>query len=661
LSLFNSDAIALIDFSSLPHYSCMLTTVTKIPLFRLHGNENYNRERFCEHAVVMSADYVSYARATFKILDTFQWKKIALMFERSRFFAVVYFRTLAHAKDYKFSYIDLHYPNNSIQDNDLLKCEKTMKQLAIADADVILLYTGNKQLFLLGMVPKHVKAHKNHMVIGFSLPSNSSNEEEFPLAYDSVQVIAKSLENIHGNGLWLPGNDTNTLLANRQNLYMEVLKINTTGMTSSVQFDSNGRRVVQKLQIINLRNNTFSEVGTWTKDGNVQIDDGLHFNEHSLDETLLKGRKLSVVIAVTAPFEIKIVSSDGTIKYSGFCIEILEKLASELKFTYEIHEVGDGEYGSLINGEWNGMIRELIDRKADMIVGALTRSRQREHYISVTASFMSYTEKIIMKEDITEDKDYLQFMSPFSVEVWLILLFSLVVITISLYVLNYCSPYGCKDEQGNKTSEGFSMFNCLWFALACMLQQGADNTPSALSGRVLTGFFWFSILVWVATYTANLVAFFTVKNFVIPVTNLQEAISSRYQIGVVENSNIHSLIRSTEYELYKDASRKMTNLPKNFSQAMDWVRQGSYIHVTDGPFADYIAQRQPCDLVTYEGLQSLRSYTFALAQNDPHIQEISLGILRLRENGFIEKIRLKYWTNQCPSSDVKRSCKFIVV
>ena len=50
------------------------------------------------------------------------------------------------------------------------------------------------------------------------------------------------------------------------------------------------------------------------------------------------------------------------------------------------------------------------------------------------------------------------------------------------FVINYFSPYGHKDANGKGTSEEFSFFNSMWFALACMLQQGGDNTPRNLSG-----------------------------------------------------------------------------------------------------------------------------------------------------------------------------------
>lgn len=105
-------------------------------------------------------------------------------------------------------------------------------------------------------------------------------------------------------------------------------------------------------------------------------------------------------------------------------------------------------------------------------------------------------------------------------------------------------------------------------------------------------------MVWVATYTANLVAFFTVKTVIFPVSDLQTAIDSEYKFGVVQNSLVHKLLYYTKYDLYERALAKMpTELPKNKSQALAWIRSGHYIHLDEGPFVDYIIRQEPCDLM----------------------------------------------------------------
>ena len=53
----------------------------------------------------------------------------------------------------------------------------------------------------------------------------------------------------------------------------------------------------------------------------------------------------------------------GNARYEGFCVKLLDTLASKLDFKYTIHLVRDEKYGSqLDNGSWTGMVGELIDK-----------------------------------------------------------------------------------------------------------------------------------------------------------------------------------------------------------------------------------------------------------------------------------------------------------
>ena len=54
---------------------------------------------------------------------------------------------------------------------------------------------------------------------------------------------------------------------------------------------------------------------------------------------------------------------DGSITYTGYCIDLLNELARNLKFTYEIYPSPDGLYGAETeNRTWNGMIGELMNK-----------------------------------------------------------------------------------------------------------------------------------------------------------------------------------------------------------------------------------------------------------------------------------------------------------
>ena len=52
----------------------------------------------------------------------------------------------------------------------------------------------------------------------------------------------------------------------------------------------------------------------------------------------------------------------GNDQFEGYCIDLLEKIASICNFTYKIKLVEDGFHGTIVNGKFNGIIGELVDK-----------------------------------------------------------------------------------------------------------------------------------------------------------------------------------------------------------------------------------------------------------------------------------------------------------
>ena len=59
----------------------------------------------------------------------------------------------------------------------------------------------------------------------------------------------------------------------------------------------------------------------------------------------------------------------GNDRYEGFCLDLLEEIAQIVGFRYKVELVSDGKYGaSDENGEWNGMVKELITKVSTALV-----------------------------------------------------------------------------------------------------------------------------------------------------------------------------------------------------------------------------------------------------------------------------------------------------
>ena len=65
----------------------------------------------------------------------------------------------------------------------------------------------------------------------------------------------------------------------------------------------------------------------------------------------------------------------GNDRFEGYCLDLLKELSNILGFAYEVKLVTDGKYGAQNDkGEWNGMVRELIDHVSTRSTRCCVRS-----------------------------------------------------------------------------------------------------------------------------------------------------------------------------------------------------------------------------------------------------------------------------------------------
>lgn len=73
----------------------------------------------------------------------------------------------------------------------------------------------------------------------------------------------------------------------------------------------------------------------------------------------------------------------------GYCIDLLEKLAEDMGFTFDLYIVGDGKYGGLKNGRWTGLVGDLLSGAAHLAVTSFSINSARSQVIDFTSPFFS--------------------------------------------------------------------------------------------------------------------------------------------------------------------------------------------------------------------------------------------------------------------------------
>lgn len=81
----------------------------------------------------------------------------------------------------------------------------------------------------------------------------------------------------------------------------------------------------------------------------------------------------------------------GNDRFEGFGIDLIHELSLMLGFNYTFRIQEDSVYGSLDRktGQWTGMIRELMEYRADLAVTDFTVTSERESGVDFTMPFMN--------------------------------------------------------------------------------------------------------------------------------------------------------------------------------------------------------------------------------------------------------------------------------
>ncbi|XP_017759689.1 PREDICTED: glutamate receptor ionotropic, kainate 2-like isoform X3 [Eufriesea mexicana] len=479
-------------------------------------------------------------------------------------------------------------------------------------------------------------------------------QAEPALMYDSVQVFAEGLSNLERSHALRPANiscemehpwDGGLSLINYIN------SVVTKGISGPIEFKE-GRRILFKLDLLKLKQHSLVKVGEWRPGAGVNVTDTATFFEPgSANVTLL------VITILEQPYVMLKSRGNfsGNARYEGFCIDLLKEIAHMVGFAYRIELVPDGKYGvyDYETGEWNGIVRQLMDKKADLAVGSMTINYARESVIDFTKPFMNLGISILFKVPTSHPARLFSFMNPLAIQIWLYVLAAYVLVSVMMFVVARISPYEWNNPHpchaGSELVENqFSLANSFWFTIGTLMQQGSDLNPKATSTRIVGGIWWFFTLIIISSYTANLAAFLTVERMITPIENAEDLASQTdIAYGTLDSGSTMTFFRDSMIETYKKMWRFMENKKPSvfvptYEEGIQRVLQGDYAFLMESTMLDYIVQRD-CNLTQIGGLLDSKGYGIATPMGSPWRDKISLAILELQEKGEIQMLYDKWW------------------
>jgi len=398
-----------------------------------------------------------------------------------------------------------------------------------------------------------------------------------------------------------------------------------------------------------------------------------------------------VVSVLQAPFMMQ--SPDG--KFMGYCVDLIDELKEMMGFEYKIELVDD--YGSMNeNMEWSGMIKELVDKRADIALGAMSVMAERENVVDFTVPYYDLVGISILMKKSKVPTSLFKFLSVLEDSVWFCILAAYVVTSIIMWIFDRWSPYSYQNNMEKYVEDDekryFNLKECLWFCMTSLTPQGGGEAPKNLSGRLVAATWWLFGFIIIASYTANLAAFLTVSRLETPVESLED-LSKQYKIKYAPKNGSSAAtyfermayIEEKFYEIWKDMSLNdsLSQLERSKLAVWDYPVSDKYTKIWQSmkeaglPLTDEEAYTRVraspsssegfaflgdatdiryqtltnCDLQMVGDEFSRKPYALAVQQGSPLKDQLNDAILKLLNQRKLETLKERWW-NQNPQKKI---------
>ncbi|XP_014362017.2 glutamate receptor ionotropic, kainate 2 isoform X1 [Papilio machaon] len=485
---------------------------------------------------------------------------------------------------------------------------------------------------------------------------------ETALMYDAVHLFAKALhdldtsQQIDVKPLSCDAEDTwphGYSLIN----YMKIVEMK--GLTGVIKFDHQGFRSDFTLDIIELTRDGLQKAGTWNSSEGVNYTRSYGDNQKQIVE-ILQNKTLIVTTILSAPYCMRKEASEkliGNAQFEGYAIDLIHEISKVLGFNYTFKLAPDGRYGSYNREtkEWDGMIRELLEQRADVAIADLTITYDREQVVDFTMPFMNLGISVLYRKPIKQPPNLFSFLSPLSLDVWIYMATAYLGVSVLLFILARFSPYEW-DSPGNCIDEPqvlenqFTLLNSLWFTIGSLMQQGSDIAPKAVSTRMVAGMWWFFTLIMISSYTANLAAFLTVERMDSPIESAEDlAKQTKIKYGALKGGSTAAFFRDSNFSTYQrmwsfmESARPSVFTSSNKEGEERVMRgKGAYAYLMESTTIEYVVERN-CDLTQVGGMLDSKGYGIAMPPNSPYRTAISGAVLKLQEEGKLHILKTKWW------------------
>ncbi|XP_050387972.1 glutamate receptor 3.6-like [Argentina anserina] len=491
-------------------------------------------------------------------------------------------------------------------------------------------------------------------------------------AYDTVWLLAHALDAFFDQGGNISfSNDSRLAQMRRGELNLDALSIfdggslllrnifgvNMTGTTGTVKFTPDRDLIHPAFEIINVIGSGVRRIGYWSNQSGLSVDPPDTFyttppNRSSANQSLYSmiwpgdttqkprgwvfpnnGRHLRIAVPNRASFREFISYTQSNDMYNGYCIDVFTAALNLLPYAvpYKFFPIGDGKK----NPKITDLVYSVQTGDYDAVVGDIAIITNRTRMADFTQPYIESGLVVVAPVKTTLNSSPWAFLRPFNRMMWIVTAAFFLIVGTVVWILEH----RLNDEFRGPPRR--QVVTILWFSFSTWFFAHRENTVSTL-GRLVLIIWLFVVLIINSSYTASLTSILTVQKLSFSIKGIETLLQNKDPIGYQQGS--FSEYYLTE-ELHIDSSRLVPLvMPEDYVRALKAGprKEGGVAAVIDERAYMELFLSSRCDFSIVGQEFTRAGWGFAFSRDSPLAVDMSTALLKLSENGDLQRIHDKW-------------------
>ncbi|XP_037787783.1 probable glutamate receptor [Penaeus monodon] len=347
----------------------------------------------------------------------------------------------------------------------------------------------------------------------------------------------------------------------------------------------------------------------------------------------------------------QLVDESGTQEVTGWMGGAWDVLKERLNFTSTCRRPRDEDWGTLTEGRWSGMVGELAEGLADVIVAPLDYTVARSRVVDFVIPVVQVRYIMVVQRANQLAGVWESYTQEFGCKSWAAVVLFLVLCPCVLSLVSKSSP---------SESTRVTLLDAVTCTLGFLGQQGTSLSFTSAPSRIFFLASFVTTVLLYCHYTSALFSSLAITTNSQPFRDLRGILENgKYRFGFTEGISVENDFKDSANYLYQQVWHRLvmpppSGLMHDDAAGLARVRQEKYVHMMDRTNFVYLT-RGECDLEMLP--RPLFSYPSGMAfrKRSPYKEVFSRALLTLMDSGVTKKLIDKWQpkTSLCKSLDIQ--------